>query len=170
MWGTRVRDHDFERQMSLLNSEAGAARERAGELEERAEKLAKEAEQARLEQEKLKQQLAWRRLTKDQFDTLVTKLQANPGQISISYLSDPESSVFGREIVTAFRNAGWQVEESSEIIAGSPPFGLFVKIEKAPPIPFVAKALNDIGLPVTVEQGHPHGTFALLVGAKPPPV
>jgi hypothetical protein len=29
MWGTRVRDHDFETQMSMLNSEAATARERA---------------------------------------------------------------------------------------------------------------------------------------------
>src|SRR5262245_12280177 len=42
MWGTRVRDHDFESQVATLNSEAGTARERA---------------------EKIKAVVAWRELT-----------------------------------------------------------------------------------------------------------
>ena len=50
LWlGTRTRDRDFEMQMSSLNSEAGAARERAGKLEERAALLAIELEGARAE-------------------------------------------------------------------------------------------------------------------------
>lgn len=43
MWGTRVRDHDFESQMSSLNSEAGAARERAAKLELTLEQVRRQA-------------------------------------------------------------------------------------------------------------------------------
>jgi hypothetical protein len=62
MWGTRVRDHDFESQTSNLNLEAAQARERAAKLEERAASLEKEAAEARAEQERLKAGLAARAL------------------------------------------------------------------------------------------------------------
>src|SRR4051812_4584706 len=39
MWGTRVRDHDFEHNIAVLHDSAGKARERAGNLEKAAEDL-----------------------------------------------------------------------------------------------------------------------------------
>jgi hypothetical protein len=94
-WGTRVRDHDFENQMTSLNSEAASARERAGNLEVRAAGLENEAAQARLEQERLKQAMAWRILTQEIGERLITALATTPATVNrsvtiVTIANDPE--------------------------------------------------------------------------------
>jgi hypothetical protein len=108
-WGTRVRDHDFENQMTNLNSEAGAARERAGNLEIRAAGLENDAAQARLEQERLKLLVAWRSLTNDQFDALSEALRRYGGHrvLIIHAGGDSEANLFAIGLERIFTAAGW---------------------------------------------------------------
>lgn len=57
------------------NEASAKAHEVAAKANERAAELANEAAQARLEQEKLKAQMAWRRVYKDQGEALVSSLR-----------------------------------------------------------------------------------------------
>ena len=77
MWGTRVRDRDFETRMTELNVIAGQARERASAADERAAALEKEAAEARL---KLAQITMPRHLTPEQIQKLKPLLMAIPNK------------------------------------------------------------------------------------------
>ena len=139
MWGTRVRDKDFESKM-------GQAHERAAQLE-------KDAAQARLEQEKLRQsnvrleasveqervarlqlqqQVAWRNLSVFQYDAIVKTLSRTPLRVDVvSISSDPESHAYARQIVQALRDAGCSVITAHGMFP-EPIFGIQVSKTKRP--------------------------------------
>ena len=87
MWGTRVRDHDFESNVARLNSEAGAARERAGKLEEQAARL-------RLELDREIQKRAPRHLTDEQKAILPAELRGKMKEINLVVQKDIETKAF----------------------------------------------------------------------------
>ena len=128
MWGTRVRDHDSERQLAALNLEAANARERAAKLEERAAGLENEAQQARLALEKLRGQISGRRLTEAQARTITDNLSGLPLKLTLSAIaSDPESMQFAGDIRQAMAAAGFDVQvQSSMIFSSAPVVGLTI--------------------------------------------
>jgi hypothetical protein len=168
MWGTRVRDRDSETQLANLNHEAADSRERAATLESRAAELEKEAAEARLEQEKLKAQLAWRRLSDDQARTITAHLTGLAFKPTLSAItSDPESTLFALDIHRAMTAAGIAVQIQSKLIFGSHPIvGLIISGPRAD-VERVAEGFVKAGISVTGQERE--GTVEILVGSKPPP-
>jgi hypothetical protein len=154
LWvGTRVRDHDFDTTIAALNTEAGQARQRAGNLEERSAGLENEAAQARLEQERLKAQLAWRRITREQHDSLVAALRNSPTNLRLSHPDDPEASLSASEIEKSLVDAGWMVSNSTGFWTPQPSVGIFVGPESDKEPHPLARALGNIGFNVTIQSG-----------------
>jgi len=130
MWGTRVRDHDFEKQVADLHGAAARAEERAGNLEseaaatrERAAGLEKAAAETRLavEQEHtarlqleakhaaLQSYQAQRRLTHEEKRTIIAAISPFPGQkVEIqSILGDSDGKEYAEDFVAVFDAAKW---------------------------------------------------------------
>lgn len=129
-WGTRIRDRDFEIQVSTLNSEAGAARERASKLGERAAGLEKQAADARLETERLKSMVVWRQIDRSSAQTLKEELSASPSKVTILYtMSDPEASALAIQIAKIFQSAQWKIAMAALSINGRLFFDLGVSTE-----------------------------------------
>jgi hypothetical protein len=168
MWGTRVRDRDAETQLAHLNAEAADSRERAANLERRAAELENEAAQARLEQERLKVQLAWRRLSEDQSRTITASLAGLPLAPTLSAIaSDPESTLFAMDIQHALAAAGFNVQIQSQLIFGQRPIvGLIISGPRGE-VERIAEGFLRAGINVTGRERD--GALGILVGSKPPP-
>lgn len=119
MWGTRVRDHDFEFRMTKANSDAAAAIERAADANRRAAEanlqLARAdanllAEQRltareRMRLERLERAVLPRSLSPQQFNALASKLRGL-GPINIAIAERQEPMNFGFQLVQLFQGAG----------------------------------------------------------------
>jgi hypothetical protein len=165
MWGTRVRDHDFENQMGNLNSEAGNARERAGILEKRAAELEGETLQ-------LKSRLAWRRISKEQHDRIVAELSNIKAEIAVTYpMGDAEAAVAASDIIKSLKDSGISIKgngASASMFMPTPPFGIIVTQTGTEQIAHpIAKALVAAGISVKIETGAKE--FSLIVGSRPSP-
>src|ERR1700730_12742802 len=72
-----------------------------------------QAQSTQAEQERLKTQLAWRRITAEQHNAIVRSLRAHPATILVGHASnDPEATVYAEDIAKTFRDAGWVVNRS----------------------------------------------------------
>lgn len=135
MWGTRARDHDFETNMTQLNTDAAKANERAAQLEndaakarektasleveaaktkeavaqanERAAQAEARAAEANLELAKLK---APRSLSSTQQNRIMEKLKKFSGTTFevITYPGEPEPVAFSSTIAEILVSAGWR--------------------------------------------------------------
>ncbi|MHB8539683.1 MAG: hypothetical protein ACYDCD_01890 [Candidatus Acidiferrales bacterium] len=133
---------------SNLNSEAARARtdasaaiERAARADERASKneaeaarLRKVAEDERLARVEVEQEVAWRRLRKDQISQIGTQLGAFAGQQASLLFSpdDVEADDFALQIAEALNLAKWNVSEPMAVLAIR---AGFVPLGTNPPIP-----------------------------------
>jgi len=121
---------DAKRQAADLDKQAAAAKERTAALE-------KETAQAKLEQEKLKAQLAWRILPADVAQRLQQELAKAPGSVNIKHISnDTEALYLAIQIGNIFSQAKWKVAMTSVTIPGTVVFGVWV--------PNVADALESV--------------------------
>jgi len=166
MWGTRVRDHDAERQFADLNFEAGRARERASKLEERAAAFEKEAAQARLETERLREQMAWRRLTPKQGEILSAAIRKT-GLKPVIFVTttDPEASSLRDDFVAVLRAAGDMDPHWSVGLAGGSFAGLAIsgpQQEKEA----LGLAFNEAEL--SIADGGNSDKLTIIIGARPP--
>jgi hypothetical protein len=168
-WGTRVRDHDSESQLANLNYEAGQARERASKLEERAATFEKEAAVARQETEKLKASVAWRRLSKEQYEGLIEALHGQTFEVWLTFVGDdPESTTFRSELDQALTKAGLKTNYFSGYAMA---VGLQIRNHPGPQMDAIVTAFNKVGIPFVITE--PGKMFKdkleILVGSKPPP-
>jgi hypothetical protein len=145
----------------------------------------KEAAVARLEQERLKAQLAWRVLTPEIAARLEAALTSNPGNVNIRHTAnDPEALYFAIQLANIFAKARWAVGFSSQTIGGMMVFGLIVPDTATVSTPLLrsAFAAANIGFSsqslaptsgATVVVGGPGNSVSeaalLYVGSKPPP-
>ncbi|HEX3116885.1 MAG TPA: hypothetical protein VHQ48_15555 [Bradyrhizobium sp.] len=109
LWiGTRVRDRDFEIQMTTVNLASSQALERAGTLERDAATIRERAANAELRLEQLRKDLGPRHLQRDIF---LKELFGQPSaQVEILYLQDdPECFGLAQEIWRALEDAKWPV-------------------------------------------------------------
>jgi hypothetical protein len=176
MWGTRVRDHDFEHNIATLNSEAGAARERAGKLEERAAGLEKETALAKertagLEQEttRLKIAAAWRRLLPAQAEAITSALKGQTFELAVYGMraeNDPEAHSLWQEIVAALRKTDLKLAPATILASG---FAVSVAGE-GPEVEAIKKAFAGAGI-VLFDSNKIAGPWKieLHVGTKLPP-
>ena len=152
MWGTRIRDRDFELQVVSLNKEAANANERTAILEKSNIKLQTALERERSARLKIEAQLSPRKLNQEQIRILLDKLKQFAGQKFeiIEYGLSKEATNFCKEIGSTLSEAGWSGSSrwvKSGVEAES---GVLVFISKNQPnIPAgraLADTLNTIGI------------------------
>jgi hypothetical protein len=104
----KIRDTESKRALAHAREVSAQANERAAQLE-------KEAAFAQLETERLKELMAWRRLTVQQHDLLVSTLKGKiPEKIWVEYVeSDPEASQFQADIAKTLEDAGIKLQKYS---------------------------------------------------------
>jgi hypothetical protein len=108
MWGTRVRDRDFETRMTEMNVIAGQAGERAGAADERAATLEKQAAQLRLDLEKERTFREPRKLTQTQQNSISRKINTFAGTGFVMYVQlSPEPIDFLLQLSGILRTSKW---------------------------------------------------------------
>jgi multidrug efflux pump subunit AcrA (membrane-fusion protein) len=156
---------EARRQAAVLERETAAAKERTAALEQ-------EATEARKEQEKLKAQLAWRRISQAQHDQIVEALRGRLFRVHVTYPStDPEAMVFADDIARTLQDAGLQVEGSA-YLGTVPVFGLGISKlpndqEPGPDWVALADAFKKSGW--TFGLAEVADRLTITVGSKKPP-
>jgi hypothetical protein len=157
--------------IAKANVQIAGANEVAAKANERAAALEKEAAQARVEQERLKSQMAWRRLSKEQFDIIAASVRGvnldAPLDIATP-VGDVEAGTYAAEILRAFKAGGLAVPDaaSAAIYAPLPPTGVIVVQPGTAQIGHpIAVALANARIQVSVELNAP--ALKLIIGSKP---
>jgi len=157
----------------LHESEIANANATAATANERAAALEKDAAQARAEQERLKTQISWRRITKEQHDEIVSNLRGRRLAITIKWpASDPEAGVFADDIGKTLRDAGMTLS-GEPFISDTPVFGLGVsKMPRGDQVPSddwiaLADAFKKAGWIFGLAE--PAERLTITVGSKKPP-
>jgi hypothetical protein len=102
-----VKEAAFKREVVAANAEAAKANEAAARMNERAARLEKEAADARLEQERLREHLAWRRISKEQAQKIADALREARLRPRIFVASnDTEAASFCEDVKAVLRLAG----------------------------------------------------------------
>ncbi|HVJ76956.1 MAG TPA: hypothetical protein VM620_03930 [Hyphomicrobium sp.] len=153
------------------NAEAAKANEAAAKAQERAAVLEKQAADARLDLEKLRQNMAWRRITPQQHDKLVQALKGEKFRVWVTFVGrDPESSVFREDIAATLKDAGLETVYFS---GWAQAVGLAISEQPASPErDKLISAFAAAGLPLVVAKINAMGgepTPNIVVGTKPPP-
>jgi hypothetical protein len=149
----------------------------------RAEEAAERAAKAELETEQLKAQFAFRRISQQQSDQLVTALRPLVAgvKVRIEYERvDPEAFIYSRDIVRVFLLAG--AKEISSIgnswtVSGDPVFGSVLGNWPEFDAASYLKIFADAGVPLATKEGvrRPYDPprlpdLYIFVGTKPPPM
>jgi hypothetical protein len=160
LWmGTRVRDRDFETQMTSVNLTSSQALERAGLLERDAATIRERAANAELKLEELRKQVGPRHLkTREFVDALAGKPKL---PVEIMFLKDDaDAFALSLEIRSALRVAEWEVHEPIPIpptafpqlstlpttmAVGGQPSGVTVVVNSVTPEEFAASTTLFMG-------------------------
>jgi hypothetical protein len=131
-WRTvKIRERQADWHIAQLGITAAQANERAGKANERAASLEKDAAQARLEQEKLKQLLAWRTLSEAETASLSAALKnvsvSVSRWVSLQFVrNDSESLYLAQQITRILEDAGWKVTWHACTWVNDPMVGLHI--------------------------------------------
>ena len=109
MWGTRVRDGDFEKQVATLHNRAASSEERSRQLEKSNLTLQKEVEQEHVARLELELKVAPRRLRRQQKEAVVGAL-TKPNRapvVVVSRMFDPEGRDFADDLAGALADSSW---------------------------------------------------------------
>jgi hypothetical protein len=133
-----------------------------------AKALEKEVEQARAEQERLKAIAAWRRITRQQYDTLLANLKGHSISLFMvsTVTSDPEAIQYFDDIVNTLTDA--KVELKIKATNMTRAAGLGVSDDDFPGKDILKRAFEAAGLPLTDVPNVPWKA-TLIVGSKPQP-
>ena len=152
---------------------------KVAESNERAANLEKEAADARLEQEKLKAQLAWQTMSRQAAETLTRRLSTKPGSVNVQYVAnDPEAHAFAIQIANVFDSAGWTVALMGQTYAGAVFCGLWVPGPQTDETKLIREAITESGDSFSIDELPPAAMGVgdsipdapiLFVGTKPPP-
>lgn len=149
------------------NEHAKALEKAVAEANSRGEEAKANAERANLEQERIRQQLAWRRLTREQHDSIaaaVRRFSLNaPLNVEVP-LGDVEAAVFAADLVRTFRDGGLPVDDPVANNWMTPPFGIIVRHPGAHPHG-LAVAIASAGIQTVAEVNS--SALTLVVGSKP---
>jgi hypothetical protein len=134
-------------------------------------KMELETAKAKTEQEQLKSQLAWRRISEDEANKVVGALRDKKFTVQLTWPSgDPEAQVYAADIAGMLRKAGLTVTPA--ILSETAPFGIVISGPQdlaAPSAEWqaLANAFKDAGLRLFVSR-QPQAALAITVGVKPP--
>jgi len=144
---------------------AGDALVRAAALEKDAARLTREAEEARLETERLKEQVAWRRLSPDQQKAIVDDLSGKTLAIHFDYSqNDPEAMQFSEDFLKAIRDAGI-IAYTHPLVAPPAPAGVIIfGTESDPVCQALTSALERANIPFKLAPRN--GPARLSIGSK----
>lgn len=131
--------------------------------------LSSKAEQAKLEQERLKAQLAWRRLSEVQYSTIKKEILGNlVSELWVTFVkNDPESNLFREDINSALESSGVKTKYYSGYTMA---VGLNIIGPPSKDRDLLIRAFEKAGLVFNVkdENGFSNGQLQVLVGSKPP--
>lgn len=155
---------------------AGKARdrfsdERIAENERMTAQANADAERARLEQERLRAQLAWRSVSEAQAAILVKALEGNHFPVWVNFVdADPESVLFRESLNNALVSAGLETKGYSGYKRA---VGLGIRGGQEEQRTVLAKALHAAGIELWSVSKEPgdfvkDGHVEILVGSKPP--
>ncbi len=145
------------------------ADERISANEAETAKAKAETAEAKLEQERLKAQMAWRRVSLEQAQRLVSALQGKPFKLWLTFVGDdPESTVYREDINEVLTAAGLETTFYSGYVRA---VGLTIKGGSQVQRSQLLQAFHSAGLPLieSNEQSMMSGALEILVGTKPPP-
>ncbi|HEY7749288.1 MAG TPA: hypothetical protein VH933_11490 [Aestuariivirgaceae bacterium] len=180
------RDREAARErIGELDARAAEARRELGYSQERIAELGKETAEAKLEQERLKAQLAWRTLTFEMANKIHAKLATKPGFVRVQFVKgDPESHHLAIEFANLFIKAKWTAGVTSLDIPGATLAGMYVPGPDTPEVILIREALTAAGIgfsvgeipaPAMATEAGPKGVTIpadaprLVVGSKPQP-
>jgi hypothetical protein len=142
------------------------------------------AANAKLEQEKIRAQLAWRTLNKDQFDSLVEAFKKHRGSINLVYGSnDSESQFLAIQFSKLFETAGWTISGSARTMPGIV-FGILIPGKHSSRADVVRTEFTKVGIPfsmqdipvnnpgISIDMGSDRNIASdvtIFIGSKPPP-
>jgi hypothetical protein len=139
--------------------------------------LDEEAKNAQDRAVRLEREVAWRKLTPSDVNSICAALAPLAGtKIEIQSLSgDAEGSEYAEDFadVLGSRRCGWVVTGPTTVVVfgGRVPEGIFIKVrsENNPPASLLQKTLGLIGIaaPGEKDSNIPEGSITLFVGAKP---
>jgi hypothetical protein len=153
MLGTRVRDRDAESQMTKANTAAAEANVRAGKLELQAAELNKEAADAKLEQERLKAQLAWRVIPPETLAKLRERLRQLDGSVLFAFpSSDNEAQYLAIQLAKSFENTNWKLGAQSRTYANAVIFGIVIPGPVTQDVLKVREAFSAAGIPFSTHD------------------
>ncbi|MDE2311167.1 MAG: hypothetical protein KGL01_10140 [Betaproteobacteria bacterium] len=154
------------------------ADERISANEAETAKAKAETARAMLEQERLKEQLAWREVTPEQAKILQSQLKILPMQITISWVSgDPEGSAFAQSLGNALLNSGLEISAFAPMgFLGEEPHGLSISGSERREVELLASVLGNAGfgsIKVHIDNRKPDGSkyfTHLLIGYRSQPL
>ncbi len=160
----KIRDAESKRDLAHAREGAAKANERAAQLE-------KEAASARLETERLKGLMAWRRITAQQHARIVAALKGKITEpVWVEFVdSDPEATQFHADLWQTLKDAGVNVHWYS---GWERAVGLRITNADSPTGQALKKAFADIGI-VFEDKPEPGLKSAadkveIIVGSRPP--
>ena len=174
MLGTRVRDHDFEKQVGELHSSAAKSEAETERLKSTNLELAATVEREKAARLRIESGLSPRHIKPEQIVVLVNALRGLQLSATISTYSEAEAAAYAAEIASALQSAGVRVQQGGKIIsASSYAHGVFVE-ENAPEKLIaalissgIAQATMTSKKDVMLNTGE--GTNVIFVGLKPNP-
>jgi hypothetical protein len=161
-WSTGVRERFADQRIAANEAETAKANAEAA-------KANAEAAHAKLEQEKLKAEMAWRRVAPAQAKLLAEALAGAQLETWLTFVgADPEATVFREDINEALIAAGIKTKFFSGYDRA---VGLVVKGGAPEQQAQLVNALRSAGLQAvqSPEPGFAKNELEVLVGTKPPP-
>ena len=146
------------------------ADERTATNEAQTAKANAEAAQARLEQERLKSQMAWRRVSAAHAQKMVQVLRGTKLETWDTFVgSDPEATLYREDVNAVLEAAGVKTKFYSGYARA---IGLGVRGGTAEQRAALVQAFEAAGLQVinSTDPGFGKNELEVLVGSKPPPV
>jgi cell division protein FtsL len=138
-----------------------------------------QAAQARLEQERLKAELAWRTLSPQVVAQLEQILSKHPGKINVQHVAnDTEALYLAIQLANIFGKAKWEVQMLSVTMGGALVFGLWSPNAPSSDTAIVRDALRAVNIGFSTDTLPPQGMAfggtipdapILFVGSKPIP-
>ncbi|HKT97425.1 MAG TPA: hypothetical protein VJS30_12945 [Paraburkholderia sp.] len=172
VWSAGIRDRFADERVAANEKATAQANNGAARANAEAARANAEAAHARLEQERLRAQLAWRRVTPEQANQLMLAIRGHHLSVWLTFVgNDPESTVFRTDLNDALTHAGVETQFFSgyaravglQLLGGSPEDRRLL-----------LHAFHTAGIPLedSPEPSQMHGannTAEILVGTKPPP-
>ena len=155
VWSGAIRERFTTERIAMNEAETSRANE--------------ETAKAKLETERLKSQMAWRRVNIEQAKVLKEDLKGHHLEPWLTYLDkDPESTTFREDINDALAAAGIKTKFFSGYERA---VGLTVKGGTEEQRALLLKTFHRAGLPLfeSAERSRHNGELEILVGSKPPP-